>query len=137
MVVDGAIDGRTLMPLLENPKAAWPDRNLFVHVGRWQKDEDPNLSKDKKCAVRTQRCRFVNNRELYDISQDPYESTNVAEQHPEVVQQIRKAYDQWWKETRPLMVNEDAPYCPEHPQDVRYEKQLQDRGIPKWSPPRR
>ena len=27
------IDGRSLLPLLENPQADWPDRRLFVHVG--------------------------------------------------------------------------------------------------------
>ncbi|RMF99934.1 MAG: arylsulfatase, partial [Planctomycetota bacterium] len=31
------IDGRSLVPLLENPKAEWPDRCLFVHRGRWPK----------------------------------------------------------------------------------------------------
>jgi len=77
----------------------------------------------------------VNNKELYDISPDPYEKTDVAADHLDVVAAMRKAYDAWWAETVPLMVNEDAPYCPEHPQAVRYEKQLKERGIPQWSPP--
>jgi arylsulfatase len=130
------IDGRSMLPLLEDPKANWPDRELFVHVGRWKKGEDPNKSKFKKCAVRTQRWRFVNNKELYDIANDPYESTNVIEKHPEVVEKLRKAYDKWWAETLPLMVNEDRPYAKDHPQEVRYEKQLKERGIPDWVPPR-
>lgn len=130
------IDGRSMLPLLEDPKANWPDRELFVHVGRWKKGEDPNKSKFKKCAVRTQRWRFVNNKELYDIANDPYESTNVIDKHPEVVKKLRKAYDKWWAETLPLMVNEDRPYAKDHPQEVRYEKQLKERGIPDWVPPR-
>lgn len=130
------LDGRSLLPLLENPKSNWPDRELFIHVGRWGKDEDPNGSKFKKCAVRTQRWRFVNNKELYDIANDPFETKNVADQHPEVVEQLRKAYDKWWAETVPLMVNEDRPYAKEHPQEVRYEKQLKERGIPDWVPPK-
>ncbi|TWT85123.1 Arylsulfatase [Planctomycetes bacterium CA13] len=130
------IDGRTLLPLLENPKSSWPDRNLFVHQGRWNKGDDPDQSKFKNCAVRTQRWRFVNNKELYDISVDPYEKTDVSSNHPEVVAEMRKAYDAWWAVTVPLMVNEDVPYASEHPQDVRYEKQLQDIGIPKWTAPR-
>ena len=88
----------------------------------------------KKCAVRSQRWRFVNNKELYDIAADPYESKDVAADHPDVVAELRKAFDAWWVETVPLMVNENAPYAPLHPQDVRYEKQLKERGIPKWSP---
>ena len=128
------IDGRSLLPLLENPQTAWPDRHLFVHRGRWEKGADPNDSKYDACAVRTQRWRFVNNRELYDISVDPYEATDVSAKHPSVVAGLRKAYDAWWEETLPLMVNEDAPYSPHQPQTVRYERQLQERGIPQWMP---
>lgn len=130
------IDGRSLLPLLENPAADWPDRMLFVHVGRWKKGEDPNRSKFKQCAVRTQRWRLVNNRELYDITHDPFESTNVMDQYPEVTETLRKAYEQWWAETVPLMVNEDRPFAKEHPQEVRYEQQLKERGIPDWIPPK-
>jgi arylsulfatase A-like enzyme len=129
------IDGRTMLPLLDNPKADWADRNLFVHRGRWEKGDNPNNSKFLECAVRTQRWRFVNNRELFDISNDPYEDHDVAAKHPEVIAKLRKAYDAWWDETLPLMVNEDSPYAPHQPQAVRYEQQLKTRGIPNWSPP--
>ena len=129
-----AIDGRSLLPLLEDSKAKWPDRELFVHQGRWEKGADPNGSKFKNCAVRTQRWRFVNDRELYDIVNDPYEKVNVIDQHPEVVAKLRKSYDKWWQETLPFMVNEDAPYAKEQPQAVRYEKQKAEKGIPDWKP---
>ncbi len=129
------IDGRSMLPLLENPDAEWKDRYLFTHKGRWEKGEDPNLSKDKDFGVRTARWRLVED-ELYDISNDPYEAKDVAKQYPEVVQRLRKAYDQWWQETLPLMVNEDNPYTPEQPQAVRYNKQLNERGIPDWNPPK-
>lgn len=129
------IDGRSLIGLLEDPNAAWPDRELFVHQGRWEKGSDPNEAKFRNCAVRTQRWRFVNNKELFDIQKDPYESTNVIEQHPDVVAKLRRAYDRWWDQTVPLMVNEDAPFAPRQPQEVRYEKQLTERGIPEWTPP--
>ena len=130
------IDGRSLVPLLENANADWADRELFVHVGRWEKGSDPNLSKHKSCAVRSQRWRLVNNQLLYDINADPYEKTDVAADHPDVIRRLRKAYDAWWTETVPLMVNEDVPYAPAQPQAVRYEKQLKERGIPRWSPPK-
>ena len=131
------IDGRTLLPLLENPKAEWLDRKLFFHVGRWQKGDDPNESMHSKCALRSQRWRFVNNKELYDIAADPYEDKDIASDHPDVVAEMRKAYDAWWAKTVPLMVNENAPYATHQPQAIRYEKQLKQRGIPKWSPPKR
>jgi arylsulfatase len=128
-------DGRSLVPLLENPRAEWPDRKLFVHVGRWKKGADPNQNKYKACAVRTERWRMVNNSELYDMTTDRYETTNVAADHPRVVARLRAAYDRWWASTVPLMVNENAPYAVKQPQAIRYEKQLKEREIPKWSPP--
>ena len=130
------LDGRSLVPLLQNSKADWADRHLFVHQGRWAKGADPETHKFKSCAVRSQRWRFVGNKELYDIANDPYESKDVAAEQPEVVEQLRKAYDQWWSDTVPLMVNEDAPYAPHQPQAVRYEKQLKEGGIPAWKPPK-
>jgi hypothetical protein len=40
--VQRQIEGRSLVPLLENPGADWPDRLLFTHQGRWPKFADPN-----------------------------------------------------------------------------------------------
>jgi arylsulfatase A-like enzyme len=129
------IDGRSLLPLLEDPNAAWDDRCLFFHTGRWEKGADPNNSQYKSCAVRSTRWRLVNNSILYDITADPFETTDVAEDHPEIVAELQREFDAWWKATVPLMVNEDAPYCDHHPQVVRYNEQLEERGIPQWTPP--
>jgi arylsulfatase len=128
------IDGRTLLPLLDNPQADWPDRELFIHRGRWGKGVDPHLAKHKGYAVRTQRWRMVG-RKLYDIANDPYETKDVASQYPEVVERLHKSYDAWWNETVPLMVNEDRTVDIEHPYAVRYQQQKAERGIPDWVPP--
>jgi arylsulfatase len=129
------LDGRSLLPLMEDPKAEWADRELFIHCGRWNAGKRETF-KYKKCAVRTQRWRFVNNKELYDISNDPGETKNVASQYPEVVEQLRASYDKWWDSVLPLMVNEGLPtVAPEdQPFAVRYKKQLEEKGIPEWAP---
>ena len=129
------MDGRTLIPLLENPKAAWKDRQLFIHCGRWKAGERDDY-KFTKCAVRTAKWRFTNNAQLYDISNDPGEKTNVASAHPEVVDQLRKSYDKWWTSTLSMMVNEDLPKVKsaDQPLAIRYNKQLNERGIPDWAP---
>ncbi len=127
------LDGRSFLPLWEDPGAEWADRELFVHCGRWnpgQRDE----FKYKKCAVRTQQWRFVNNEQLYDVAADPGETEDVAEAHPEVIEALRESYDQWWDSTYPLLVNEDLPKLKAHPLAVRYEKQLKEKGIPEWTP---
>ncbi len=130
------LEGRNLIPLLEDGDAPWADRHLFVHKGRWDKGVDPDSFKFTDCAVRTSRWRFVNNEELYDISNDPFEKTDVSRQYPEVIDRLRLVYDAWWEETEPLMVNENRPYTKTHPQWDRYEKQKRERGIPEWEAPK-
>jgi len=125
------LEGRSLVPLLKGPKAEWPDRYIFVHRGRWARGKAKE-AKHSKCAVRSQRFRLVNNNELYDIENDPGETTNVIERYPEMVAKMRKAYDQWWDEVLPAMVNEDVPYAKENPFRVLYLKQKAKQGIPAW-----
>ena len=129
------LDGRSLLPLLKDPEADWPARELFVNCGRWNAGQ---MSKFKytKCAVRTDRWRLVNNEALHDISTDPFETTDVAEANPEVVSNLRESYDKWWKSVLPLMVNEGLPkVSPENqPLSIRYYKQQKEKGIPEWAP---
>jgi len=126
------LDGRSLVPLLKDPKAPWADRFLFTHRGRWGKGKAAE-SKYAACAVRTQRFRLVGNKELYDIAADPGETTNVIDKHPDAVAAMRKAYDRWWSEVLPAMVNEDAPVPKENPFRALYRKQAaSDKGIARW-----
>lgn len=129
------LDGRSLLPLLENPNTDWPDRELFIHCGRW-KDGEREENKYLKCAVRTEQWRFVNNGELADIFIDPGESNDVSAKHPEVVEKLKKSYDSWWESVLPLMVNEGLPKVNSEDQPLvkRYYKQLEEYGIPDWAP---
>ncbi|WP_404308355.1 arylsulfatase [Neorhodopirellula lusitana] len=127
------LDGRSLLPLLADPNADWADRNLFVHCGRWAAGR-VDAAKFRNCAVRTERWRLVNNRQLYDISVDPGETQDVSASNPEVIDQLRKAYDQWWNSALPLMVNEGLPRLKKQPLHRRYEKQKEQQGIPNWKP---
>jgi len=127
------LDGRSLLPLFKNAKAEWPERELFVHCGRW-KDGERESYKLKNCAVRTSQWRFSKDSELYDISIDPSETNNVIAEHPELVDELRSSYDNWWESVKPLMVNEGLPRVKEHPLHIRYQEQLEKEGIPEWSP---
>jgi arylsulfatase len=99
------LDGRSL--LTATSSSAWPDRHLFVHVGRWARGKAAD-SKYAQCAVRTQRFRLVNNAELYDVQADPGETKNVIAAHPAAVAAMRAAYDRWWDEVLPALENENA-----------------------------
>ena len=81
------VEGRSLLPLLKDPKAEWPDRMLVHHVGRWTKGKAAE-SKYAKCAIQNARFTLVNNEELYDLKADPGETTNVLAEHPDVVAKI-------------------------------------------------
>ena len=118
-------DGRSLLPLLQLPNAAWEDRVLFSHVGRWKPGSSPDEAKYSQCAARTSRFRFVNNSELYEIKADPLENKNVASDHPEEVARLRAAYEAWWAEARPCMVNETPLNVPvQNPYKTLYWEQF-------------
>lgn len=109
------VEGRSLVPLLENPAAPWPDRVLFTHLGRWPKGADPETAKYRTCSVRTARWHLVSpngGREphwmLFDVRQDYGESADIAAQHSEVVHDLAAQYDAWWASLGPFLVNENA-----------------------------
>ena len=101
-----------------------------------QNDSDqPNNHQWTGFAVRNQRYRLVGE-QLYDMIEDPGQKTDVAADHPEVVKEMRAAYDKFWKEARPLMVNEDVPMSKTRPFHVWYEQQMKEGGIPDWKAPK-
>ncbi|MFN0069811.1 MAG: arylsulfatase [Limisphaerales bacterium] len=101
------LEGRSLVPLLFDPRAAWPDRRLFIHLGRWPRGQAA-VSQWSQTAVRTQRYRLVNGHELHDLTADPGEQVNVADRHPEIVSGLRAAHDAWWASVQSGLVNEAA-----------------------------
>jgi hypothetical protein len=60
---------------------------------------------------------------LFDLSADYGETTDVAAQHPTVVADLIAKHDAWWKECRPLMVNENVQGPAENPFKVMYREQ--------------
>src|SRR5215468_4666422 len=133
--VRAQVEGRSLVPLLRDPQAAWADRRLFTHVGRWAKGSDPNDSKYAQCSVRNARWHLVNSSregvkrwELYDVKADPGEKTDLAAQHPDVVKELDAAYDKWWAEALPLLENENATQPAVNPYHELYWKQYRGPG---------
>ena len=94
---DVKFDGRSLLPLLENPQASWPDRKIIVES---QRIRDPK--KFRKSAVMSNQWRLCtpngNKFELNDITKDPGQKTNSAEQNPEVVKNLKYEYEKFWKD---------------------------------------
>ncbi len=138
------LDGRNLMPLIKDPAADWSDRYTFFHVGRWNKADaggrwgkgntDPQKAKYKGYAVRNEKWRLVNGG-LWDIENDPGETTDVISEHPEVAEKMQKAFDAWWEDVTPLLVNEDASLDVPHAFKAQFLKQKEESGVPDWKEP--
>ena len=133
--VKAQVEGRSLIPLLNNPNAAWPERVFVRHIGRWPKGADPNAFKYAQVSVRTKRWHLVNdNKEnvkrwaLYDLQTDPSEKTDVAAAHPEVVKTMDAEYDKWWAEVIPMLDNENAAQPAVNPYHELYWKQYRGPG---------
>lgn len=151
----GQVEGRSLLPLIEGRADGWEDRYFYTHKARWETGAEPNDFEWVNFGVRNQRFRYVgpnagkpkrakkgqpeeapnSTGELYDMEADPSQTTNIIGDYPEVAEKMRAAYDDFWKEARPLMVNETAPMSPTKPFHELYNKQLETSGIPDWTPP--
>ena len=129
--VQSQMEGRSLVPLLQDPLAAWPDRTLFTHLGRWPKGDDPTKSKFAKCSVRTPRWHLVSDAklgekqwQLFDLTNDPGEQHDLATQHANVIAELEKSYDAWWDSVQPQLVNEAAVGPAENPFKTLFEQQF-------------
>lgn len=104
------LDGFSLLPLLGNPSAAWhDDRLLFTHVGRWKAGSRPE--KFGPASVRWRQYLLVREGDrwtLFDLKSDPGETADIADRERSIVDHLAAAYDQWWDEVRPCLINEDA-----------------------------
>ncbi|MDB6174944.1 MAG: arylsulfatase family protein [Chthoniobacteraceae bacterium] len=101
------IEGLSLLSLLMDPVAKWPNRTLVTHVGRWPYGKSADF-KYQGCSIRDSRFTLVNNAELYDLQSDPGEKTNVIADHPAEVEMLRATYDRWWSAVQPMLINEEA-----------------------------
>ena len=90
---DAAFDGRSLLPLLDDPRAQWPDRTLFF---QWHRGDEPVAF--RACAVREPRYKLIDGKELYDMVEDPGETRDLAAGQPERVARMRQAYEAWFRD---------------------------------------
>jgi arylsulfatase A-like enzyme len=88
---DRKLDGLSLVPLLRDPNATWPDRTLVVDSQRIERPE-----KGRASCVMTDRWRLIDGKSLFDINADPGQQRDLASQHPQIAGELRSAYDRWW-----------------------------------------
>lgn len=112
------LDGKSLLPLMTGEASNWPDRTLFIQQSRPDANGWNVPRPYTHCAARGQRYKIVmsapgretfsravgmEGTELYDMEHDPGEEHNIAGEHPDIVFQMRKRYEDWyWDVTKGL-----------------------------------
>ena len=143
----GQVEGRSILPLLTGKIKKLPDdRYLFTHRGRWPTGTNPDEHMTFNYSVRSEKWRYIapqaarkGNKSagsLYHMKKDPGQKTNVIDQHPKVVKRMQAAYEKFWSEARPLMVNEGVPMSKTRPFHVWHAEQMKNGGIPDWKIPK-
>ena len=98
------LDGKNLLPLLTGKAKEIPDRNL---VFQWHRGDVPEPL--RACAIRNANYKLVQplggghqdlpenaSLELYDMQQDPLEQNDISDEKPEIVEELKQAYLDWY-----------------------------------------
>ena len=93
-VPDGrTFHGRSLVPLLSGAD----DSALAGRVSVCDTQRVAHPVKWRKSAVMRGKYRLIDGRELYDLDTDPGQRHDIAAAHPDIVADLRAAYDDWWE----------------------------------------
>ena len=95
-------DGMSLKQLLIGEGGEdWPDRKLFSH---WR----------GRVSLRTQSLRLDEKGRLYDMVEDPGQTTDIAGRFPKVHVAMRRAVDEWKAEMLPGLEKDERPFVIGH-----------------------
>ena len=81
-VGDKPLDGKDLTPLLLRQAVDWPDRTVFT---TWA----------GRVSARTQKFRLDSDGRLFDMEQDPGQTLEVNQQHPELAVRLQSEVREW------------------------------------------
>jgi arylsulfatase A-like enzyme len=137
-------DGRSMLPVLRNPLADWPDRTLFFQwdsgqqprrgqawcavTERWKLTQPVGMDAPNQKHIRdryVELCRLqgrgersiegVPRYELYDLAADPGETNDVAAEQPGIVEKMKKQYEAWFDDVASRWCNPKPTRSPRNP----------------------
>lgn len=129
-------DGLSLKPLLDGSNQPWQRDHLVEQYlgGAYAKNLPPAHS--DYSVVMTERWRLVNSdgQGLFDIQANPAQRTNVAAQHPEVVDRLKRLYEPFWQKVSPRLtpVRIDVGSTVENPTMLCSQDWRMPTGNPPW-----
>lgn len=111
------LDGRSFLPLLKGEACPWPDRSIVIQAHRG--NEPVALH---NFALRRQDWKLLHasgfgkesfegkpKLELYDMKNDPLEMNNLAAERPERVEELVRAYRDWFDDVSSTRPDNYAP----------------------------
>ncbi|WP_066219903.1 arylsulfatase [Formosa haliotis] len=91
-----AFDGQSLKPLIAGDDSNFKERIVITNSQRVDVPEPW-----RRTSLMQGKWRLIDGTELYDLTSDPEQRTNIAEQHPEKMAEFKAAYDAWWADLLP------------------------------------
>lgn len=110
-------DGRSFLPLLTENDAKWPTRQVVFQTHRGnvpQKFHNFALHEDHWKLVHPsgfgkERFEGEPKLQLYDLSKDPRQQNDLANENPEVLQRLTKGYEDWFADVSSTRPDNYAP----------------------------
>lgn len=110
------IDGRSFLPLLRGENLEWKDRSIVLQAHRGNRPLPYH-----NFALRTNDWKLLHSSgflkenfigkplfELYDMINDPLEMTDLAMSKPEIVNQLKMKYDEWYTDVSSTRIDNYA-----------------------------
>ena len=95
------LDGRSMMPVIRGDETT--TRDLQFGFSRYDAKDETEFPQRVSLIRGTDKIITQDHGEtweLYDLADDPTESENLAEEHPEKLVEMRKAWLEWFEETK-------------------------------------
>lgn len=97
-------DGVSLAPLLTGQTDKLDDRMLVINYSRMpgpgKNGMARALPRREGAGVLWKHWRLLEDKQLYNVKEDPHQDRDVATEHPQVVAKMREHLDQWWDEVK-------------------------------------
>jgi len=111
------LDGKSFFPLITNQKTNWEDRNIVIQAHRGDQPV-----RYHNFMIRNQKWKLLHNSgfgrenfegepefELYDMVSDPLEMKNLVNDFPGIVDDLKKAYINWFEDVSSTRPDNYAP----------------------------
>lgn len=112
-----ALDGRSLLPILLNAAAPWEERTLTIQTHRGTQPQRYHnfMTRDDRWKLvhpsgfGKQRFEGEPNFELYDLQNDPGETSDLASSEPDILDRLKEIYDTWFDDVSSTRPDNYAP----------------------------